>query len=67
MTAVALRIDEQCGAVIESALDERMFECSFSFMKSQLASSQSICASIAAANCGAALSSEKSRTSTLIF
>ena len=33
------------GLVIEPVLDERMFECSFSFMKSSLASSQSICAS----------------------
>jgi hypothetical protein len=35
--------------IIESVLDERMFECSFSFMKSSLASSQSICASISSA------------------
>jgi len=28
------------GLVIESVLDERMFECSFSFMKSLLVSSQ---------------------------
>jgi hypothetical protein len=60
-------IDEQDGLVIESVLDERMFECGFSFMKSSLASSQSICASIAAANCGLALSREKSRTSMMIF
>jgi hypothetical protein len=48
---------------------ERMFECSFSYMKSSLASSRSICASIAAANCGMALSKEKSSTTTtmLIF
>jgi hypothetical protein len=43
------------------------FECGFSFMKSSLASSQSICASIAAANCGMALSREKLRISRLIF
>jgi hypothetical protein len=67
MTAVTLPIDEQYGLVIESVLDERMFECSFSFLRSSLASSQSICASIAAANYGMALSREKSRTSTLIF
>ena len=53
--------------VIQSLLDERMFECGFSFMKSSLASSQSICASIAAANCGMALSREKLRISRLIF
>jgi hypothetical protein len=35
-----------------SVRDERMFESDFSFMKSSPASSQSICASIAAANCG---------------
>jgi hypothetical protein len=48
---------------------ERMFECSFSYMKSSLASSRSICASIAVANCGMALSKEKSSTTTtmLIF
>jgi hypothetical protein len=53
--------------VIESVLDERMFACIFSFMKSSLASSRSICASIAAANCGLALWKEKSRSSILIF
>src|SRR5262249_40632259 len=39
--------------------DERIFECSSSSMKSPLASSHSICASIAAANCGGASSREK--------
>jgi hypothetical protein len=51
-----LPIDEQYGLVIES--NEQMFECSF--MKSSLASSQSICASIATANYRMALSKEKS-------
>jgi hypothetical protein len=60
-------IEEEYGLVIESVLDERVFECGFSFMKSSLASSQSICVSIAAAYCGMALSREKSRTSILIF
>jgi hypothetical protein len=55
------------GLVIGSVLDGRMFECSFSFMKLSLASSQSICASIAAASCGKALSREKSRTSMTIL
>ena len=41
--------------------------CGFSFMKLSLASSRSTCASIAAAECGVALSSEKSRSSILIF
>ena len=35
--------------------------------KSSLASPQSICASIAAANCGMALSREKSRTGMIIL
>jgi hypothetical protein len=50
-----------------SVLDERMFECSFSFMKSSPVSSQSIWASIAAANFGMASLKEKSGTSILIF
>jgi hypothetical protein len=54
-------------AVNETPLEQWMFECSFSFMKSSLASSQSICASIAAANCGMALSRERSRTSMMIL
>jgi hypothetical protein len=58
-------IDEQYGLVIES--DEQMFECSFSFMKSSLASSQSICASIATANYRMALPKEKSGSSVLIL
>jgi hypothetical protein len=53
--------------LIESVLDERMFECSFSFMKSSPVSSQSIWASIAAANFGMALLKEKSGISNLIF
>jgi hypothetical protein len=59
-------MDAQYGMVIESVLDERMFECSFSFMKSSLASLRSICASIATANRGMALPREKSRPSVLI-
>src|SRR5262249_29561392 len=50
-----------------SVLDEWMFECSFSFTKSSPASSQSICASIAAATCGMALSREKLDPTVLIF
>ena len=42
-------------------------ECSFSFMKSSLASSQSICALFVSAHCGMPLSREKSGTATLIF
>ena len=49
-----------CGQVAE------MFECSFSFMKLPLASSHSICVSIAAANCSMALSREKSRIGMMI-
>ncbi|WP_154071174.1 hypothetical protein [Bradyrhizobium lablabi] len=67
MTAVTMRIDESYGLVIESGLDEWMFECSFSFMKSSLASSRSICASIPAANFGLALPREKSSPSVLIL
>src|SRR6516225_3477814 len=54
---------------IKSVLDERTLECGFSFMKSSLGSSQSICASIASAQCGLALPREKSPTTpvTLIF
>src|SRR5262245_45470707 len=50
-----------------SVLDEWMFECSFSFTKSSPASSQSICASIAAATCGMALSREKFDPTVLIL
>src|SRR5262249_2610634 len=44
-----------------------LFECSFSFTKSSPASSQSICASIAAATCGMALSREKLDPTVLIL
>jgi hypothetical protein len=67
MTAVTLPIDASYGLVIESELDERMFECSFFFMKSSLASSRSICASIPAANFGWASPREKSSLSMLIL
>ncbi len=54
------------GPSSKSVLDERMFECSFSFMKSSPVSLQSIWASIAAANFGVALSKEKLGISNLI-
>jgi hypothetical protein len=52
---IPLPAGEQKGPVITSGLDERiMFQCSFSFMKSSLALSRSICASIASARFGPA-------------
>ena len=75
--SVAVRFERGCDVAEEEraeaevhyddVLDERVAECSFSLIKSSLASSQSICASIAAANSGMGLSREKSRTGMMML